>query len=112
VVTFLDNGLLYVPGHAALLRVAQLSHTVAAAPDGSLWVADYMGSRMAVLVARTGRLLANIPTGIGPVHIAFTCDGRRAYVSNYLSSDVAMVDVRPAASWDGSRWACGRTAWP
>jgi YVTN family beta-propeller protein len=94
VVSFLDNGLVYVPGHAALLRVGQLNHTVAAAPDGSLWVTDYMGSRVAVLAPQSGRLLWSIPTGIGPVHIAFTPDGHRAYVSNYLSSNVAVVDVR------------------
>jgi hypothetical protein len=29
-----------------------------------------------------------------PVHIALTPDGRRAYVSNYLSNNVAVVDVR------------------
>jgi YVTN family beta-propeller protein len=94
VVSFLDNGLVYLPGHTALLRIGQLNHTVAAAPDDSLWVSDYMGSRVAVLAPHTGRLIGSIPTGIGPVHIAFTPDGRRAYVSNYLSSDVAVVDVR------------------
>ena len=53
-----------------------------------------MGSRVAVLAPQTGRLVGSIPTGIGPVHIAFTPDGHRAYVSNYLSSNVAVVDVR------------------
>jgi YVTN family beta-propeller protein len=94
VVSFLDNGLVYVPGHAALLRVGQLNHTVAVGPVGSLWVTDYMGSRVAVLAPQTGRLIGSIPTGIGPVHIAFTPDGHRAFVSNYLSSNVAVVDVR------------------
>ena len=94
VVSFADNGLVYVPGQPALTRVGTQNHSVARAPDGTMWVTDYFGGRVAVLDPASGRILKNIPVGIGPAHMAFARDGRRAYVADYFSSDISVVDVR------------------
>ena len=94
VVSFADNGLVYVPGLATLVHVGSQNHSVTLAPDGTLWVMDYAGGRVAVLDPRTGRTIARITVGIAPAHAVFTPDGRRAYVSNLLSNDVSVVDVR------------------
>ena len=37
--------------------------------------------------------VARIPAGNGPHHIAFSGDGRLAYVANNGSGDVAVIDV-------------------
>jgi len=93
VVSFVDNGLVYVPGQARLTRVGAQNHSVARAPDGTVWVTDYFGGRVAVLDSVSGRVIGSIAVGLAPVHMVFTRDGRRAYVSDYLSSDITVVDV-------------------
>jgi len=94
IVTFLDNGLVYLPGRGALVKAGALNHSVARAPDGSIWATDYNDYRVTVIDPHSGRVLAKIPTGIAPVHMAFTRDGLHAYVSDYLSSDLTLIDVQ------------------
>ena len=94
VVTFLGDGNVYIPGRATVLRVGALNHSVARAPDGTMWITDYEGGRVAVVDLARGRVIASIPTGIEPVHIAFSSDGRRAYVSDYVSNDITVIDAR------------------
>jgi len=93
VVSFVDNGLVYVPGQARLTHVGAQNHSVARAPDGTIWVTDYVGGRVAVLDPVSGRVIGSVTVGLAPAHIVFTRDGRRAYVSDYLSSDITVVDV-------------------
>ncbi len=93
VVTFLGDGNVYIPGRATMLRVGALNHSVARALDGTMWVTDYNGGRVAVVDPARGRIVASIPTGVYPVHIAFSADGRKAYVSDYVSNDIAVIDV-------------------
>ncbi len=93
VVTFLGDGNVYIPGRPTMLRVGALNHSVARAPDGTIWVTDYNGGRVAVVDPARVRIVASIPTGIYPVHIAFSADGQRAYVSDYVSNDIAVIDV-------------------
>lgn len=94
IITFLDNGLVYLPGHDALVKAGALNHSVARAPDGSIWATDYNDYRVTVIDPASGKILATIPTGIAPVHMAFTTDGHHAYVSDYLSSDLTLIDVK------------------
>ncbi len=94
VVTFLSDGNVYIPGRATMLRVGALNHSIARAPNGTMWVTDYNGGRVAVVDPARGRIVASIPTGVYPVHIAFSTDGLRAYVSDYVSNDIAVIDVR------------------
>jgi len=93
VVTFLGDGNVYIPGRPTMLRVGALNHSVARAPDGTMWVTDYNGGQVAVVDPVRARIIASIPTGIYPVHIAFSTDGRKAYVSDYVSNDIAVIDV-------------------
>lgn len=93
-VSFADNGLVYLPGRPTLVRIGSQNHSLKVAPDGTLWIMDYAGGRVAVLDPRTGQQRASIPVGIAPAHAVFTPDGRRAYVSNLLSNDISVIDVR------------------
>jgi YVTN family beta-propeller protein len=93
VVSFANNGLVYVPGLPTLVHVGSQNHSVKLVPDGMIWVMDNAGGRVAVLDPRTGRIVARIRVGIAPAHAAFTPDGRRVYVSNMLSNDVSVIDV-------------------
>jgi YVTN family beta-propeller protein len=63
-------------------------------PDGgSLWIA--VGAEGAVVLVDTvsHRVGARIPVGQGPHGIAFTSDGKHAYVTNSDSNDVSVIDV-------------------
>jgi YVTN family beta-propeller protein len=93
IVSFVDNGLLYVPGHPTALYVGQQNHSVTRAPDGTVWVTDYAGNTIAVLDYALHRIVARVPVGLGPAYVAFTPNGHRAYVSNFLSDTVSVVDV-------------------
>jgi len=93
-VSFVDNGQVYVPSQQALTYVGRQNHSLVRAPDGTVWVTDYLGNRIAVLDPLSGHIIGSIAVRRAPVHIAFTPNGRRAYVSNFLSGDISVVDVR------------------
>lgn len=93
-VSFVDNGLVYLPGQRTLTHVGALNHSIAQAPDGTIWATDVLSDSVGVIAPHSGRIVARIPVGLYPVHIAFTPDGRRAYVTNYYGSTVSVVDVR------------------
>lgn len=74
---------------------------VALQPDGGyLWItfdpagADAAGSGVAVVDARSLRVLARIPTGAGRHEIAFDADSRFAFVTNSDAGTVSVIDVR------------------
>ena len=75
--------------HAA---VAGAPRQVALQPDGAfLWVSHDEGVSMVGTTAL--KELARIPTGAGPHDLAFSADGRFAFVANAGAGTVSVVDV-------------------
>ena len=63
-------------------------------PDGqSLWVAETMGSTVAIVDLTTGKVQRRIAVGPYPYEIAFNRAGDKAYVSLWGAAKVAVVDV-------------------
>lgn len=74
----------FTPGYAAYNASAD-----------ELWVSD-SDSGAAVYFQRTGNQWTkkgSIPTGSGAHAIAFTRDGKRAYITNQLAGTVSVIDV-------------------
>jgi serine/threonine-protein kinase len=71
------------------------AHDLAFAPDGrTVWVGSASAPYVSVHDANTGRLLATVPAGPGPQHVAFGLSERpRAFVTSGYGSTVEMVDV-------------------
>jgi len=62
--------------------------------DGkSLWVAVGGEGAVALLDLASHQVGVRIPAGQGPHGIAFTPDGKHAYVTNSDSDDVTVIDV-------------------
>ena len=84
------------------------AHMVASSPSGDLVLATDLGADR-IFVYRlddaTGRLLPNdrgpavaeASPGAGPRHVAFTLDGRHAYVINELASTLTTYDYDPGS---------------
>ncbi len=58
-----------------------------------LWVTLEAGDAVAVVDPRAGRVRAEVKTGEAPTGVAFTSDGRRAFVTNREADSVAVVDA-------------------
>ncbi len=70
---------------------------LAVAPDGrTLWVAETMGSAVAVVDLAGGRVLRRIAVGSYPYEVAFNAAGTKAYVSLWGAGKVAVIDVAAA----------------
>jgi DNA-binding beta-propeller fold protein YncE len=71
-------------------------HDLAFAPDGrTVWMTSDTASHVSVLDARSGRLVATVPTGPPPQHVVFIPYGRtRAYISSGYGSSLELVDPR------------------
>ncbi len=93
-VSFVDDGLVYIPGRPTLTHVGALNHSIKLAPDGTIWATNVQSDTVAIIDPHSGRVLTSIAVGLYPVHIAFTPDGRRAYVTNFFSGSVSVIDVR------------------
>ena len=78
------------------LEMATKPRRVALAPDGKrLWVGLDGSPRVAVIDTTERKLLASVEVGGGGLHsVAFTADGRFAYVSNSDGENVTAVDAR------------------
>jgi len=78
------------------LEVPVGSHprTLAAAPDGTVWVVNEGNATISVLHATSGALLTTIPLPLGsaPYGIAMSPDGNHAYVTLRQSGEVARLD--------------------
>jgi YVTN family beta-propeller protein len=61
-------------------------------PDSFMYVANYGSDSVWVYDTATFLLTASIPTGNGPVAIAFSGDGAQAYVANQLDNSVTVID--------------------
>jgi YVTN family beta-propeller protein len=70
------------------------AHDLVFAPDGrTVWVSSGAAPYVSLLAPASGRLIATVPAGAAPQHIAF---GRRGvvYVSSGFGSTLEMVDAR------------------
>jgi YVTN family beta-propeller protein len=70
------------------------AHDLAFAPDGkTVWVTSASNPYVSVLNARTGRLVATVPAGPPPQHVAFIPYGKpHAYITSGYGSQIEMVD--------------------
>jgi len=63
-------------------------------PDGHLWVTDADDGSVVLFSSTRDVRLHEIPTGAGAHGIAFSSDGRTAYITNQLANTVSVIDVR------------------
>jgi YVTN family beta-propeller protein len=69
---------------------------LALSSDGSrLLVANQGTGSVALVDPKSGKVLAEIPTGDKPAGVALSKDGRRGVVSHWYGYDVALLEVRP-----------------
>ncbi|MBW3630790.1 MAG: hypothetical protein KY464_16050, partial [Gemmatimonadetes bacterium] len=84
---------------------------VAVSPDGSrVYVATGHAGTVAVIDARTERVIAHVPAGRRPWGIAASPDGRWIYTANGPSDDVTIIDtstLRPVATLSAGRLPWG-----
>jgi DNA-binding beta-propeller fold protein YncE len=67
-------------------------HDILFAPDGRLWVTDWQGP--VHIFDRRGRLQGSIPLGQESHHLAFTPDGRQAWITDHAARRIFVVDAR------------------
>ena len=72
-----------VPGHPGQMALRPGAQQVWVLTDGGV----------TVLSASSGQLLANIKTGQGSHAIAFSDDGKRAFVSNAADNNISLIDA-------------------
>ncbi|KQO78703.1 YncE family protein [Methylobacterium sp. Leaf88] len=77
----------------ATFTVGGMPYGVAVSPDGGrIYVTDQRGGNLVVLDADDGALRATVPVGRYPEGVAIT--GQQAYVANWFSDSVSVVDLR------------------
>lgn len=69
----------------------------ATAPNGELWVTDPEHGKVGFYSTTAGTKLDELPTGAGAHAIAFSGDGRTAYVSNQTAGTVSVIDIATRA---------------
>ncbi len=69
----------------------------ATAPNGDLWVTDSVNGKVSFYSTATGTKLGEIPAESGAHAIAFSGDGRSAYVSNQTAGTVSIIDLATRA---------------
>ena len=67
-------------------------HDLLFAPDGRVWVTDWQGP--VHVFDRRGRLQGAVELGQESHHLAFTPDGRQAWVTDHAAGRVFVVDAR------------------
>ena len=60
---------------------------------GLLLVTNKSGNTVSLIDTETGRELKRLPTGPGPHEVALTPDGRLAFVADYGSNSLTVIDV-------------------
>ena len=65
----------------------------AIAPNGALWVTGSETGGVTIYSTSAGTKLGEIPTGSGAHAIAFSSDGKTAYVSNQTAGTVSVIDI-------------------
>jgi YVTN family beta-propeller protein len=66
---------------------------VALGPDGNVWVTDAENGKIVLFMEAIDRKHHEIVTAAGAHAIAFSGDGKVAYVSNQLANSVSVIDV-------------------
>jgi YVTN family beta-propeller protein len=74
--------------------VGRNPRTLAAAPDGTIWVTNQSDGTISVVDGSAGRLAATLPVGAGtmPYGVAFAPDGQAAYVSLQATGQLLKLD--------------------
>ncbi|MQA84538.1 MAG: hypothetical protein GEV03_07930 [Streptosporangiales bacterium] len=104
-----DNGYAYVDNEHSMTvsainrRAQRVAHTydlgftpgiALLGPDGHLWVTDADNGQVVLFSARRDVRLKEIPAGDGAHAIAFSGNGKTAYVTNQAANTVSVIDVR------------------
>lgn len=79
-----------------VLRTYALGFTpgmAATAPNGSLWVTDTQNGKVVFFPAGSSQKDGDLATGAGAHAIAFSRDGKTAFISNQGAGTVAVIDV-------------------
>jgi DNA-binding beta-propeller fold protein YncE len=74
------------------VSTGQSAHDILFAPDGMLWVTDWNGP-VHVFDGR-GKLRARIALGDESHHLAFTHDGKQAWITDHAANRIFIVDAR------------------
>lgn len=100
-----DNGSVSAFDTAPLARAFEVPagdrpRSIAAAPDGSIWVAVEGAPRVVVLDGKDGAEIAQIPLprGSRPMGLALSPDGSRAYVSLMGTGELLEIDTAARAA--------------
>lgn len=80
---------------AALLTLCGFGK--AALADSKVFVTNSGNDTVSVISLATRAVVATIPVGDNPLHVAVTPDGARAYVSNRNSNNVSVIDTSTLA---------------
>ncbi len=81
------------------VATGQRPHDLLFAPDGNLWVTDWAGELH--VFSPGGALLRTIPLGVEAHHLAFTPNGRRAWITDHGAGRLFVIrtrDLRVVAS--------------
>ena len=78
---------------AAVLAVASLAAAQSAEDDGVLLVTNKSGNTVSLIDPASGDELARLPTGQSPHEVAVTPDGGTAFIANYGTNTLTVVDV-------------------
>jgi YVTN family beta-propeller protein len=83
---------------ARILTGREVSHMVAAAPDGKrAYVTSLAGGSVTVIDLASGKVVKDIPTGKGAEGIDATPDGREIWVANRDANTITVIDVKTLA---------------
>jgi DNA-binding beta-propeller fold protein YncE len=74
------------------IATGQRPHDILFAPDGRLWVTDWSGP--VHVFDRRGKLRARIALGDESHHLAFTHDGKQAWITDHAANRIFIVDAR------------------
>jgi DNA-binding beta-propeller fold protein YncE len=74
------------------VSTGQSPHDILFAPDGTLWVTDWNGP--VHVFDRRGKLRGRIALGEESHHLAFTPDGKQAWITDHAANRTFIVDVR------------------
>jgi hypothetical protein len=74
------------------VATGQRPHDILFAPDGRLWVTDWAGP--VHVFDRRGRLRGEVELAEESHHLAFTPDGREAWITDHSANRIFIVDAR------------------
>jgi YVTN family beta-propeller protein len=67
---------------------------VKTSPDGRyVFATDFSLDQVSVISTATNRIVANVPVGSNPNEVAFTLDGKRAFVTNQGDTTVSVIGL-------------------